>query len=247
MLFASPSSSTTHLSTPRPFASSTSSLRQNNAKSRPPSSLPRPHALCFSGSHRRQPISPLSCLCSPMETPPEFVYSVWALPTDDLAPRLRSLMGGLRSEFGGPRFEPHVTVVGAIGLTEGDAVSRFRAACDGLRAYTATVERVATGTFFYQCVYLLLRPTAEVVETSDHCSAHLGYKRPTPYMPHLSLLYGDLTDEEKKKAQEKANDLDGSLNGLSFLISRLALYKTDTEDKTCQSWEKIAECSLNAS
>lgn len=98
-----------------------------------------------------------------METPPEFVYSVWALPPDDLAPRLRSLMGGLRSEFGGPRFEPHVTVVGAIGLTEGDAVSRFRAACDGLRAYTATVERVATGTFFYQCVYLLLRPTAEVI------------------------------------------------------------------------------------
>lgn len=195
-----------------------------------------------------QPVSPLfSSLCSPMERPPKFVYSVWALPPDDLSPRLRSLMAGLRSEFGGPQFEPHVTVVGAIGLTEDDAVTKFRAACDGLRAYTATVGCVATGTFFYQCVYLLLHPTAEVVETNDHCSAHLGYKRPTPYMPHLSLLYGDLTDEEKKKAQEKANELDGSLNGLSFLISRLALYKTGTEDKTCQSWEKIAECSLNTS
>ncbi|KAK3431108.1 hypothetical protein EUGRSUZ_E02848 [Eucalyptus grandis] len=182
-----------------------------------------------------------------MEAPPKFAYSVWALPPDDLAPRLRGLMDGLRSEFGGPRFEPHVTVVGAIALTEEDAVGKFRAACEGLRVYTAAVDRVATGTFFYQCVYLLLRPTAEVVETSDHCSAHLGYERPTPYMPHLSLLYGDLTDEEKKKAQEKANELDGSLNGLSFLISRLALYKTDTEDKTCQSWEKIAECNLNTS
>ncbi|KAF8029526.1 hypothetical protein BT93_E2055 [Corymbia citriodora subsp. variegata] len=88
-------------------------------------------------------------------------------------------MDGLRSEFGGPKFEPHVTVVGAIALTEDDAVGKFRAACEGLSAYTATVDRVATGTFFYQCVYLLLRPTAEVIETSDHCSAHLGYKRPT--------------------------------------------------------------------
>lgn len=179
-----------------------------------------------------------------MESPPKVAYCVLALPPDDLAPRLESLMDSLRSEFGGPQFVPHVTVVGPVGLKEDDAVREFRAACDGLRAYPATVDRVATGTFFYQCVYLLLRPTAEVVEASDRCCAFLGYKSNTPYMPHLSLLYGDLTDEEKKKAQEKANDLDGSLNGLGFLISRLALYKIDPDDKTCTSWEKIVECTL---
>ncbi|KAI6705558.1 hypothetical protein NL676_008520 [Syzygium grande] len=179
-----------------------------------------------------------------MASPPKIAYCVFALPPDDLAPRLRSLMDGLRSEFGGPQFVPHVTVVGPVSLAEDNAVSKFREACDGLRAYTATVDRVATGTFFYQCVYLLIHPTAEVVEASDRCSAQLGYKSPTPYMPHLSLLYGDLTDEEKKKAQEQANDLDGSFNGLGFLISRLALYKIDPDDKTCTSWEKIAESTL---
>ncbi|KAF8029400.1 hypothetical protein BT93_E1950 [Corymbia citriodora subsp. variegata] len=158
---------------PRPCVRPTS-------KNRPPPSPPRRRRrpLCVSGS-RRQPVSHPPTASAPMEAPPEFVYSVRALPPDDLAPRLRTVMDGLRSEFGGPKFEPHVTVVGAIALTEDDAVGKFRAACEGLRAYTATVDRVATGTFFYQCVYLLLRPTAEVVETSDHCSSHLGYKRPT--------------------------------------------------------------------
>ena len=65
-------------------------------------------------------------------------------------------------------------------------------------------------------------------------------------MPHLSLLYGDLTDEEKKKAQEKANVLDESIGSLSFQINRLALYETETEDKTLKSWKKIAECNLDA-
>ena len=65
------------------------------------------------------------------------------------------------------------------------------------------------------------------------------------YMPHLSLLYANLTEEEKKKAQEKANMLDESISGLSFQISRLALYKTDTEDKTLKSWEMVAECNLS--
>ncbi|GAV80560.1 CPDase domain-containing protein [Cephalotus follicularis] len=172
------------------------------------------------------------------------VYSVWALPPDDVSGRLRKLMDGLASEFGGPRFEPHVTVVGAISLTPDDALQKFKSACDGLKAYHVIVDRVATGTFFYQCVFLLLHPTAEVVEASAHCSGHFGYKSTTSYMPHLSLLYADLTEDEKKKAQEKANVLDESISSLSFQISRLALYKTDTEDKTLKSWEKVTECSL---
>lgn len=65
------------------------------------------------------------------------------------------------------------------------------------------------------------------------------------YMPHLSLLYADLTEEEKKRAQEKADALDESIGSLTFQITRLALYKTDTEDKTLKSWEKVAECNLD--
>ncbi|XP_024028563.1 cyclic phosphodiesterase isoform X2 [Morus notabilis] len=90
------------------------------------------------------------------------VYSVWAIPPDEVGARLRKLMEGLRAEFNGPQFEPHITVVGAIRLTPDDALAKFRSACEGLRAYNASVDRVATGTFFYQCVYLLLHPTAEV-------------------------------------------------------------------------------------
>lgn len=63
-------------------------------------------------------------------------------------------------------------------------------------------------------------------------------------MPHLSLLYGDLTDEEKKTAQEKAYALDDNINSLSLQISRIVLYKTDTKDTSCKSWEKVAECQL---
>lgn len=66
----------------------------------------------------------------------------------------------------------------------------------------------------------------------------------TAYMPHMSILYGDLTDEEKKKAEEKANILDPSLTGLSFPIDRLVLVISDTEDKTCKSWKKVSQYDL---
>lgn len=90
------------------------------------------------------------------------IYSVWALPPEDVTERVKKLMTTLRSEFGGPEFEPHVTVVGAIKLTEDDAREKFKKACDGLKAYNATVEKIATGDFFYQCVFLLLNTSTEV-------------------------------------------------------------------------------------
>lgn len=97
-----------------------------------------------------------------MEEVKKEVYSVWALPDEETEPRFRKLMEALGSEFSGPTFDPHVTVVGAINLTADEAKKLFEATCDGLKAYTATVDRVATGTFFYQCVFLLLRSTPEV-------------------------------------------------------------------------------------
>ncbi|KAI4370997.1 hypothetical protein MLD38_019278 [Melastoma candidum] len=184
---------------------------------------------------------------SPMSTDQnKHEYSVWAVPPEDVSQRLRCLMAGLRAEFGGPEFDPHITVVGLVSLTEEDALSRFRAACEGLKEYEAVVEGVGTGSIYWQCVYLLIKPTEEVVAASDHCCRHFGYLRSSPYMPHLSLVYGDISDEEKKKAQEKANILDDNLNCLSFKISRLVLCKTPLGDLTTKSWEVVLDYTLNA-
>ncbi|XP_062179237.1 cyclic phosphodiesterase-like [Phragmites australis] len=175
----------------------------------------------------------------PTDQSPEEVYSVWALPPEPVRDRLRRAMEALRAAHGFPAFEPHATVVGAIRLRRAQAIEMLRAAAAGVRPYTVRVAGVARGDFFYQCVYLLLEPTPEVVEASDHCCGHFGYERSTPYMPHVSLLYGDLTDEEKEEARKKVEELDKDICGLQFEVSELALYRTDTEDKSLESWELV--------
>ncbi|PKA64623.1 Cyclic phosphodiesterase [Apostasia shenzhenica] len=175
---------------------------------------------------------------------PEEFFSVWALPPADAKERLKALMSSLRSDFGGPVFEPHITVVDAIRLRRDDAVNRLRTAAATIKSYTARVSAVALGGFFYQCVYLLIDPSQEVVEASSHFCAHFGYRRSTPYMPHVSLIYGDLSDEEKEIARKRAEELDGGICGLTFEISSLALCRTDTGDKTTKSWEIVGLCDL---
>ena len=61
-------------------------------------------------------------------------------------------------------------------------------------------------------------------------------------MSHVSLLYGDLTDEEE--ARKKVEELDKDICGLESEISELALYRTDTADKSLESWELVEVCHL---
>ncbi|PQM37934.1 cyclic phosphodiesterase-like [Prunus yedoensis var. nudiflora] len=138
-------------------------------------------------------------------------YSVWAIPTDDVSCRIKKLMEGLRAEFGGPEIEPHIALAGS-----------------SPRSY-------------YQCVCILFqRPYyKKMYDILSNTSGHFDISNPD--LPHLALLYGNLTEEERKRAQEKVSILDESITDLSFPIASVALYKTNYQDKTLKSWEKIAE------
>ncbi|CAD5179438.1 unnamed protein product [Musa acuminata subsp. malaccensis] len=82
----------------------------------------------------RPPSFPAAMAGAPMKASTK-AYSVWALPPDDVRDRLKRLVSPLRSEFGGPAFEPHITVVGSIGLAPDDALRRFRSTCAALSPY----------------------------------------------------------------------------------------------------------------
>uniref|UniRef100_A0A452ZK66 Cyclic phosphodiesterase n=1 Tax=Aegilops tauschii subsp. strangulata TaxID=200361 RepID=A0A452ZK66_AEGTS len=118
--------------------------------------LPTPH---FAKPKRHRRSGPARM--DPTDQSPEEVYSVWALPPEPVRDRLRGLMAGLRAAHGGPPFEPHATVVGAVRMRRPAAIQALRAAAAAadVAPYTARVTGVARGDFFYQCVYLLLEPT----------------------------------------------------------------------------------------
>lgn len=65
------------------------------------------------------------------------------------------------------------------------------------------------------------------------------------YMPHMSLLYGHLTDEELQLAKAKVEAEHGKLLiGKEYRVSHLTLYLTDTNDESCVTWKKVAEFPL---
>lgn len=90
------------------------------------------------------------------------MYAVWAIPPVHVLPRIKKVMEGLRTEFGGPEIEPHIIVVGSMLRTEEDAIHLFREACNIITRFECTVDHIETSPFFYQCVSLVIDPIEEV-------------------------------------------------------------------------------------
>ncbi|XP_004304904.1 PREDICTED: cyclic phosphodiesterase-like [Fragaria vesca subsp. vesca] len=172
-------------------------------------------------------------------------YAAWGLLSDPVSRRIKNVTEGLRAEFGGPEIMvPHIPILGSIIMTEEDAVNTFRLACDAVGPIPCNVTRVATSPFYYQCLHLFIDPDREYKNLNISFRNFGRRFSRICSMPHLSLLYGELTDEEKKRAEEKVRVLDETITSLNFTIDRIALYKCNDEDRTQHSWEKILELPL---
>lgn len=64
-------------------------------------------------------------------------------------------------------------------------------------------------------------------------------------MPHLSLVYGNLTEAEKLKAvQIVKQDYPDLLRDAFFPVEQLSLYRTDPNDLLMTTWEKLGDFEL---
>ncbi len=67
------------------------------------------------------------------------------------------------------------------------------------------------------------------------------------YMPHMSLLYGHLLEEELEEAKAKVEAEHGKqLISMQFQVSSLGLYCTDPADVLCKSWKMVCQLPLRA-
>ncbi|XP_004289554.1 PREDICTED: uncharacterized protein LOC101294805 isoform X3 [Fragaria vesca subsp. vesca] len=89
-------------------------------------------------------------------------YSIWAIPMAEVSLRIKKVMEGLKTEFGGPEIEPHIPVIGSICTTDEDVLDEFRSLCSkNFHAYQAKVSLVVTTNFYHQCVSLLIDTSSE--------------------------------------------------------------------------------------
>lgn len=116
--------------------------------------------------------------------------SLWLVPEGPAAVRLTALSASLRAEHGGPRFAPHLTLLG--GLSADGLVERTAALAETLPPLTVRITRASWGARWFQCVYLLAERSPPLLAARRLACEALGGSPTVAFLPHISLLYGDL-------------------------------------------------------
>lgn len=147
-------------------------------------------------------------------------YAIWLMPEEPVYSELAGVILALSRERSTPAFEPHVTLLAGITAPEQDTISL----CAKLAGLLSPLEvQLATIDFldeYYRSIFVRVAETAALMRSNRKTREVFGLPGQPPYMPHLSLLYGDVPLDVKKAIAAKL----GSQLARSFQASSVHLY-----------------------
>jgi 2'-5' RNA ligase len=149
--------------------------------------------------------------------------SLWLMPEGGVGDRLRVLIGDLARRHRTPSFLPHLTLLAGIPGPEEAALSRAAGLARGLSPIAIRLREVETVDEYFRCVFVRAEPTEALKGAHILARAAFAGVAPTPFLPHLSLLYGRLESSERAAV---VRELGGTLE-VEFEASRLHVFHTE--------------------
>lgn len=163
-------------------------------------------------------------------------YHIFLEPDGALRERLQSCIEDLAREFGGPVFSPHVTLAARI---PADAPVRevTAALAAETRPFDLRFGLLAMEDAYFRALYIQMEDIEELKALHAKTFAAFGMTPTSTYVPHTSLVYGNLSQQAKEAVLPTIVYPEGEV----FPVRSLALYETPGETET---WRKIEEFPL---
>lgn len=165
------------------------------------------------------------------------MYTLWLKPDATAYRKLSGLISDLSSLHETPSFEPHVTLLSGITDNLEAAVEKTTELANSIIAIRAELTRVEFLEVYYRCLFFRTDESTDLMEARELAEDIFEHTEITPFIPHVSFLYGSLPIFQKHKIITDLKD-DFFMN---FCLDRLQLVKTQ---RTPEHWELIAEFDL---
>ena len=163
--------------------------------------------------------------------------SLWLVPEGEIHRRLLGRITELSRRFGTPPFEPHVTLLPGIEVDDDTARLRTSELAALLRPIRVQLTSPGHEDEYFRSVFVDVDPSPELLEARRLSTRVFGIEGAGPFRPHLSLLYGDLREEERRQAVDSVAE-----GGAAFPVRRLELVRTAGR---VEEWGRMAALALS--
>jgi len=164
-------------------------------------------------------------------------YSIWLMPAGEVHRKLARIISQLSRKYSTPDFDPHVTLVGDLIGAEEEIIAKTSELAGLLRPFKIKLEKADYLDEYFRCLFIRAEKTKEITVANNVARGIFNLKPAPEYMPHLSLMYGEIFSKIKEKILA---DLEKEFN-ISFEVTAIHLFSTTGEVK---DWHKIKEFSL---
>ena len=165
-------------------------------------------------------------------------YYLWLKPSGRANDLLADTIVRLARENGGPIFDPHVTLAGPIERSEDEIFEMCERFRTRLSRFRIVLDEPLHRPEYFRCVFMRAVPDAPIVRANE-VSRQVFELPERPFMPHLSLLYGNHPTDERQRI---VNGLPGELR-LSFVADTFDLILLNGPEpkdwQTVRSWRFI--------
>ena len=114
-------------------------------------------------------------------------YSIWLMPEGNTKNKLTTLIEKLRLEYGGPNFEPHVTLIGGFVKEEKVLLEKTEQLASRLSQFTVSIKGASFHDEFFRSFFLNVEQTPEFLKARRIACDIFDFEE-TDYIPHMSLF-----------------------------------------------------------
>lgn len=124
-------------------------------------------------------------------------YSLWLVPTGEAFRGLQKTIRALSHKYNTPGFSPHVTLASGIGGSPAEVVSRGKELTQHVKSLQVAFPGVEGRDEYYRCLFLRAKESRCLLEAHRRAVQVFGLPAHAGFMPHLSLVYGNLSRAQK--------------------------------------------------
>lgn len=126
-------------------------------------------------------------------------YTLWLMPTGEQYNKFADLIRRLGQEYDAPVFQPHITLLGEFPQTEEEAMRLTQSLVTNQKPFPISLREIDYQEYHFRALFVKVDRTPPIVNLHERAKKLFSMEQIPPYMPHLSLLYGNYPVEVKKE------------------------------------------------
>ncbi len=160
-------------------------------------------------------------------------HTLWIVPPQDIKARLHDVVSDLSGRYGGPDFEPHVTLLGDVEMERDEFIAKAHEVAEKLKPFRIQSSEVSFSTTYFQSVFVRMKASAELMQANLIAKEIMGVKN-NVFMPHISLLYGDHDMQTRQEAIKSVQ-----LDDFEFACDSLVVTPSTMDPRDWQHLKEI--------